>query len=284
MSQDLVSLYNELCREVAVEEERIGEMLDSDVYGVSGLLERPGRTWSSGMKSLRSEVVVPVYECYLGCELPREVYRSLVGFDAYINSLDDIIDTRDLDKQLKVELTANIAFSGMMAFIELDEMNSQIRKMTIKYLSELFQIPMVERKTIEQIQRTQDTQKIIEQSTKLYRYRARDIDWFSKLPAQKLDIKNQNKIIKDLRNYRAAELTIKDIKDIPRDLKDQTTTPIIEITKKHPQPEKTIQKIHKNLKNYSNSKYKKILKNKTPTQKIPQLLQKNKKHLKNHNN
>ena len=237
VKQELKEIYEELVEEVETEEDRIeDDLLDnSRSFGVNELLERPPNTWSSGKKSLRSEAVVPVYESFLDDELPREVKKSLVGFDAYINSLDDIIDTDELDEMEKVELTANTAFSGMMAFFNTDN-SSGVDEMTINYLSELFQIPMVEQRAINNMRDTDNKEEVLNAAANSYEYRSRDMDWFARLPKQEVGSENEN-IVEDLRDYRAIELLVKDLYDIPRDLEDNQVTPAMLIMSKFSQEE-----------------------------------------------
>lgn len=234
--EELKEIYEELIEEVEVEEDRIEDNIlgEEDSFGVNKLLERPPNTWSSGQKSLRSEAVVPVYEEFLDRELPKSIKKSLVGFDAYINSLDDIIDTGDLDEMEKVELTANTAFSGMMAFLNTTENNAKVNGMTVKYLSELFQIPMVEQEAINDIRETDNESEVLDAAVRSYEYRSRDMDWFAKLPMKELGFDDED-IVNDLRDYRAVELLVKDLYDIPRDLEDGQITPAMLIMSKFSQ-------------------------------------------------
>lgn len=205
---------------------------DKEVTGVSKLLERPPETWENDQKSLRTAPSVFVYE-ESGQEVDESTRELLTGLDASINVLDDIIDTKDLGKRERVELTANAAFSGMLSFTNTpDEYRDEVQDMVTQYLTELFQIPMVEEEEIDNIREAETVDDAIEPSRASYSYRSRDIDAFAQIPSLFNNQDYPNQITEDLQNFRAKELVIKDIHDISRDLQDDDITPVIELMNK----------------------------------------------------
>jgi hypothetical protein len=227
-------LYEELIEDVAERERDLQENDPAieEVTGVSSLLERPPETWENEQKSLRTAPSVFVYE-QTGHEVDEQTKELLTGLDASINVLDDIIDTKDLGKRERVELTANAAFSGMMSFSNTpDEYRDEVQDMVTQYLTELFQIPMVEQEEIGKIRGAEDVNEAVGPSKDSYSYRARDIDAFARIPSLFNDKEYPNSLTEDLRSFRAKELIIKDIHDVARDLEDNDITPVIELMNK----------------------------------------------------
>ena len=234
MTKSPDEIYNELVEDVREREQELQEndLSDREVTGVSRLLERPPETWENDKKSLRTAPSVFVYE-ESGHEVDEQTRELLTGLDASINVLDDIIDTQDLGKREKVQLTANAAFSGMLSFTNTPyEYRNEVQDVVTQYLTELFQIPMVEEEEIDNIRHAETVDGTIEPSRTSYSYRARDIDAFAQIPSLLNDKEYPNQLTEDLQNFRAKELIIKDVHDVTRDLQDNDITPIIELMNK----------------------------------------------------
>ena len=234
MTKSPDEIYEDLVQDVREREQELQEndLADREVAGVSKLLERPPRTWENDQKSLRTAPSVFVYE-EEGMEVDEPTRELLTGLDASINVLDDIIDTQDLGKKERVELTANAAFSGMMSFTNTpDEYRGEVQDLVTQYLTELFQIPMVEEEEIENIKQAETVDGAIEPSRSSYSYRARDIDAFAQIPSLFNEKEYPNQLTEDLQSFRAKELIIKDVYDVARDLEDGDITPVIELMNK----------------------------------------------------
>ena len=234
MTKNPSEIYGELVKDVERREKDLQEndQAIDDVTGVSRLLKRPPETWENDQKSLRTAPSVFVYE-EAGHQVDESTRELLTGLDASINVLDDIIDSKDLGKRERVELTANAAFSGMMSFSNTpDEYRDEVQDMVTQYLTELFQIPMIEEEEIGNIRQAEDVNDAIEPSRESYSYRARDIDAFARIPSLFNDKEYPNSLTQDLRSFRARELIIKDIHDVARDLNDNDITPVIELMNK----------------------------------------------------
>jgi len=234
MTKGPSEIYDELVKDVERREKDLQEndQAIDEVTGVSRLLKRPPETWENDQKSLRTAPSVFVYE-EAGHQVDKSTRELLTGLDASINVLDDIIDSKDLGKRERVELTANAAFSGMMSFSNTpDEYRDEVQDMVTQYLTELFQIPMIEEEEIGKIRQAEDVNDAIEPSRESYSYRARDIDAFARIPSLFNDKEYPNSLTEDLRSFRARELIIKDIHDVARDLNDNDITPVIELMNK----------------------------------------------------
>lgn len=234
MTKSPNEIYTELVEDVRQREQELQEndLSDREVTGVSRLLERPPETWENDQKSLRTAPSVFVYE-ESGHDVDESTRELLTGLDASINVLDDIIDTQDLGKREKVQLTANAAFSGMLSFTNTpDEYRDEVQDVVTQYLTELFQIPMVEEEEIDNIRQSESVEGAIEPSRTSYSYRARDIDAFAQIPSLLNDKEYPNQLTQDLQSFRAKELIIKDVHDVARDLQDNDITPIIELMNK----------------------------------------------------
>jgi hypothetical protein len=230
MTKSPEEIYGELVEDVREREQELQENdLETEAAGVAGLLERPVETWEDNEKSLRTAPVIVAYE-ESGHGVQQSAREMLTGLDASINVLDDIIDTQDLGKQEKVELTANAAFSGMLAFGSTPEQyQDEVRGVVTQYLTELFQIPMVEERELGRVRGSDSVEDALDPSCSSYGYRARDIDAFSQIPSVMNGIEYPNSLTEDLRSFRAKELVLKDVHDVPRDLEDGDITPVIEI-------------------------------------------------------
>jgi len=107
--------------------------------------------------------------------------------------------------------------------------------MTVQYLTDLFQIPIVEQNAVETIQTATDHEKAVNAAHRCYAYRARDIDAFARIPAHiyNPDEPTTEQLISDLHTYRARQLLFKDIRDVERGLHDDPT-PVIAFMEQAP--------------------------------------------------
>lgn len=239
--EEIRAIYNRFVEDVERREEKLEHDIPEldECIGVSDMLLRPPKTWEEGDKSLRTLPVLDAYREEIE-GVSKETKELLVGLDANINVLDDIIDTRTLEKHEKVELTANTAFSALLAYRNVPEEHAEeFSQMALQYLTELFQIPLVERETIETIESTEDRKEVIEAAKRAYSYRARDIDVFAKAPAllNNLSTTDEERISEDLRTFRAKQLVVKDVHDVERDLEDRDITPVIKIMESYEESE-----------------------------------------------
>lgn len=230
LERDLRQKYEELCTEIGDRERALVEDVPGNsVFGLEETLQRTVRRWQNGTKSFRALPVAEAYEAYLNDDLSDGIKRALVGLDANINILDDIIDTTDLGTEEKVAMTANAAFSSVLAFGSIPHDHQQAMvEASYQYLTELFQIPHVEQYTHHQLEATEAPDEALDTIIDSYAYRARDINGFAHIPATQYNIPEADaaRIQHDLKTYRAHQLVFKDLHDVERDLRDDDPTPI----------------------------------------------------------
>lgn len=239
---DLENLYNDLVNDVRNHEQNVKEYLPSNsISEVHEFLTRPPRTWKSGVKSLRTLAVVNAYEAHLGVPISDELKKSLLGLDANINALDDIIDTQNPEKEEKVEMTAVAAFTPSLFWQNIPTGYQQnVGNYIIQYLTELFQIPKVEAEALQTIREAETKEQARIAARRTYNYRARDINAMAEITGlihkDSLSQKERERVISDLHTYRARGLLRKDIKDVERDLDDGDFTPVLAFMKKYDNP------------------------------------------------
>lgn len=229
--EEIQAIYTEVADEIFADEESLrNEMPIDTTAGIAEHLTEVVDHWSDDHKSLRTTPTTNAYACELHDPPDASIQRVLVGLDAEVNVLDDIIDTKDLPTERRVALTANAAFASML----IAESAPQAHRETVatvlrEYFTALFQIPLVEERLFEKMRDATTPTARREATREIYEYRARDIDAFARIPAlvAGLDEQPKQRLLSDLRTYRAHRLLFKDIHDIPRDLEDDDTTPII---------------------------------------------------------
>lgn len=230
-SETLHAIYLELAEEVLEREDVLEDVLplssSADIASdLSGVVER----WSDARKSLRTYPTANVFSREIADSLDQSILKLLVGLDAQVNVLDDIIDTAALGTQRRVALTANAAFSSSLILEHAPPPHRQeIASVLREYFTSLFQIPLVEERLFETIRDTDEANTRRDAGVDIYTYRARDIDAFANILAIATDVGEQSKqrLLSDLRVYRARRLLYKDISDVPRDVADTDMTPII---------------------------------------------------------
>jgi len=208
-------------------------------YPVHKPMQQLAERWRTGEKSLWTLPVVNVYHRVLEETVPDAILRGLVGLDATISTLDDIIDTPHLSTAEKVDLCIIAAFANAYAFGQLPaEHQDDIVDTYLDYLTMLFQIPRVEHRLLKQF-RAADTKT--ERKTvghDFYRYRGKAITVFAELPALLLDLSEDvtRQVVSDLEQLRARQLIFKDLTDMERDVQDHDPTPILILLQHHDTP------------------------------------------------
>jgi len=229
--EELYAIYLEIADEIFADEESLQNSLPIDTTaGVSRYLSEVVDCWSDARKSLRTIPTANVYACELGDLPDQSILQTLVGLDAEVNVLDDIIDTEDLPTERRIALTANAAFASMLIAESVPTAHREaIATVLREYFTGLFQIPLVEARLLEQVRNAATTTAQREATREIYAYRARDIDAFARIPALVfgLDEQTKQRVISDLRTYRAHRLLYKDIHDVSRDLADDDMTPVV---------------------------------------------------------
>ncbi len=242
-----------------------------DELGTSGvwkILEEPLNKWKKNRKSLRTLPVVNVYNNVLDEKLSNSVVESLLCLDAWIGSMDDEIDTKNISKRDKIFNICNTAFSGGIGILNLPEGEKEgLRNLFFEYLTELFQIPNVEKKTLLAIKEAKSDVREVKFVRSFYSYRSIDIDLFAKIPGIVNDIDDKvfGTVVKDLEVFRARELILKDIVDVERDLKDEDFTALMVLMDKYDDFDKVIGEVEDVLNyfsysDFSRGKYRKVLK------------------------
>ncbi len=210
-------------------------VLGGEPYPVHESLEWPRNAWEDGRKSLRTVPVVETYEHYIQEELSQDVTRSLLSLDIYVDALDEIIDTQQLGTAEKIDLTANVAYAGVHAFTALENSNGAAVDELTHYFTDLFQIPLVEKRLCEAMYSAESEEDVLNAAIKSYGYRSRVMDAFAKLPAMAYDLDEEEyeRIRDDLRNSRARSLIYKDIHDVDWDLENNDITPVIVLMERY---------------------------------------------------
>lgn len=231
--REIRRIQSGLADDIAARERTLAQELPVDApANVPARLRALVDNWESGRKSLRTVPVCNVYAAHCGREVPASVKRSLTGLDATINVLDDIIDTRELEKETKIALTINAAFSGVMLVENCPaDAREDVSELLFDYYTSVFQIPLVERELLERMRSASFPAERRDAASSLYAYRARDIDAFARFPAvvMGVDEQTEQRLVDDLRAYRCRRLLFKDIADVERDLADEDRTPIIQL-------------------------------------------------------
>jgi hypothetical protein len=200
----------------------------SEPFPVHESLFDLSRQWDQGEKSLRSVPVVNLYQRVLGRPVPDDVVRALLGIDAHINALDDIIDTQTPTKEWKTGVAAVVSFSSAYAFEHVPaEVREQILDQYYDYLVELFQIPRLEREFMAQFRQASTDVARLDAATAFYSQRGTAMKIFANIPALVLDRDFSTNIAEDLSHLKSRQLLFKDLSDVERDLQDDDVTPVL---------------------------------------------------------
>ena len=225
------AIYLEIADEIFAHEETLRNSLPIDTTaGISTHLTEIVDRWDDGCKSLRTTPTANVYARECGDPPDPYILRVLVGLDAEVNVLDDIIDTKDLPTVRRVALTANAAFASLLIAESAPPAHREaIATVLREYFTSLFQIPLVESRLFEKMRDAATPTARRDAAWEIYAYRACDIDAFARIPGLVVGLDEQTKqrLLSDLRVYRARRLLYKDIRDVSRDLADDDMTPIV---------------------------------------------------------
>lgn len=246
---EIYRIYRDLIEDISIREEK-----HRDEIPIEGTAELPTHLddivndWETGRKSLRTVPVANVYAEEFERSLEESVLRTLTGLDATVNVLDDIIDSQSPTPESRVRLTVNAAFSSVLVAENLPTENrDQANDLLRQYFTALFQIPLVERRLFDEMKAVASDPEREAAAVKSYSYRARDIDIFARLPAISSGVEPdiEQRLVQDLRTYRARRLLFKDIYDVPRDLSDGDITPIIHVLRNGRSVDETVETIER---------------------------------------
>lgn len=235
--EEIQHIYRDLITDISTREK---ELRDTIPVGTTADLPAHLRStrndWVSGRKSLRTVPVSNAYARELGQPVENSVLRALSGLDVIVNVLDDVIDSQSLTADTRIRLTVNAAFASVFLAENLPtERQKEGGDLLRDYFTALFQIPLVEQQLFDEMGDADSDSGREAAGVQIYSYRARDIDAFARLPALVSEITPaaEQRLIDDLRTYRARRLLFKDIHDVPRDLSDDDMTPIIHLLRHH---------------------------------------------------
>jgi len=245
------------------------KILDCDVSKeeksvIYGILKEAGELWKEGekvklsdgkiierKKSSRTILVVNFMdEC--GKTTNESMLPISILIDAIVNAADESSDF-DYSKVPKEEIYKNnvrfgVSWSLLLSYVSehLEDfvMNEDLRGKVSKvfdgnivnYAVKLSLIPAVERKTYEEILKSEDVEEEIHSSLKNYLYRSHDIDIFSSIFIETSDVDDEEKSVlyETMRYLRALDILAKDLYDLEYDIERQDAyTPLVAIYKKH---------------------------------------------------
>lgn len=236
-SDEIWQIYGSLAEDVSAREEQLRQELPIETTAeIHSHLRSVVDDWETGRKSLRTVPVCAVYAQELGKPLEEQLKKSLVGLDASVNVLDDIIDTQELPPQARISLTVNAAFSAVLLAEHCpSDSSNEIRERLRDYFTALFQIPLVEQRLFASMTDADDRSQRHQAAKQIYAYRSRDIDAFADIAAvvTNTNTETEQRLRQDLRTYRARRLLFKDIRDVERDLRDEDMTPVIHLLEHH---------------------------------------------------
>lgn len=226
-------IYRNLAEDVREREQRVRADLPVETTAaVHEHLRGVVTDWETGRKSLRTVPACNAVARQTGRDPGRDALRLLAGLDASVNVLDDVIDTRDLDPETRVALTANAAFSATLLaeHCPSDDREAVVDRLR-EYFTALFQIPLVESRLLAEMAGATDDAGRTDAAERVYAYRARDIDAFARIATlvSGVDGDAERRLLGDLRTYRARRLLFKDIADVERDLADGDETPVVHL-------------------------------------------------------
>lgn len=227
---ELTAVLADLAEDVGERERRLTASLPTEaVAGVGDCFEEVRRDWVEGNRSMRTFPVLNAYH-RLGIPVSEELRTLLVALDVKVVTLDDIIDTRDLDHEQKVAASVRAAFSTLLEFETFPtEVVREFIDVQYEYWVALSQIPHVELQAMEAIEATEDADERVEVAREVYAYRARDVDAFVRLPGLVADVDDDllADLLRDLRSFRARYMLFEDFRHIHRDLTEGHYNPAI---------------------------------------------------------
>lgn len=177
--------------------------------------------WISGRKSLRTEIahnIIPEY--------PAEILKISLVIDSIINLLDDSLD--ELMEKPERALYVIELVRALALFNKLN-ISSEAKERIFEYFNKILVIAISEILYEEKIKMSDSFEKQVDYSIKCYDCKCLVMDIFVELPLIELHgCKNHVKEITRLaRIHRALYQIKKDFRDLERDLRNQTETPIV---------------------------------------------------------
>ncbi len=211
-----------------LEDVRISDSIPIDQF--KNMLERSSQNlmdkWSSGRKSLRTEIAFKILP-----EYPSAVLKTSLIIDAIIDSLDDNLDelmTKEERMLNIVELVRTTAIFNQLP------VSDAARKKALEYFNKLLCIGISEILYKEKIKMLVDFKQQLHNSIKCYDCKSLVMDIFFELPLIELygDDKNIKNIVSLARVHRAVCLIKKDFQDLEHDSENQTETPLVILSEK----------------------------------------------------
>lgn len=225
-----IEAYKALISEL--DEENISVPLEEKV-SAENILKKTVEDWKNSRKTLRTIPTLELLEEKFSKEIDEKLVKALTALDLQINTLDDIVDTKDPEKEERIKMATQAAYSPLLLQQNLDEKEEIIQTLS-RYYYQTLQTTKIEGKKLEELKRAGKDQKIIEAAEQSYQYRARDIEIFGEVVGSYLELEEEKKgeLIAELKDLRAIEILWKDLRDIERDIQDEDPTPIIVLMEK----------------------------------------------------
>lgn len=227
----LASVFTEFAEDIEVLETRLAEEVPGgSPQGIYRSLERVRDGLQSGERTMRAHSSINVCARVSDTPIGADLMRALVALDAKVNAVDDVIDTRRLDRRQKTHLMTVVGFSDLLLIENLPVQHvSEVAKIQRRYSVELAQIPIVEHRLLERLRSATSREERLDATITIYSYRARDIRAFAEIPAvvSKLDPMVVDRVVDDLLTFRARYLLFEDFRHVERDLGDGYENPIM---------------------------------------------------------
>ncbi|MFC7044201.1 hypothetical protein ACFQH6_01175 [Halobacteriaceae archaeon GCM10025711] len=228
---ELRATFARFVDEVAARESALADGWDhGSPQGLRDCLERVDADWHTGTRTLRTLPVVNVLERRFGVGVDEDVRAVLLGLDATVNALDDVIDAGSLDTGRAVCLTAVVAFANVLELEHVPaEHAAAVADVEYDYWVELAQIPLVERRSMAAIRAADDRAALLDAARTVYGYRARDVHAFVDVPAVVYDLPAAvvARLRRDLHAFRARYLLFEDLRHVDRDRVEGHANPAV---------------------------------------------------------
>ncbi len=228
---DVKGVYSQLAAEVGRREADLLEDLPvDDAHGLDACIEGVTETWVSGARTIRTVPALNALAVHLDRPISEDVVRILAGLDAKVNALDDLIDTERLSTREKVDHCVITAFSSVFSLTHCpaDHVES-LRAIEYGYFTEISQIPRIEHAMLERIRTAETDEERLDAMLGSYRYRARDIKAFGRIPATIYDVDkgSTDELLAALQAFRARFLLFEDFRHIERNLREGHESPVL---------------------------------------------------------
>lgn len=214
----------------AVEDELADEIPGGPPQGIHRSLERVGHELASGARTMRTHPAINAVARVTDEPVRAGLLRAMMALDAKVNAVDDVIDTRTLDREERTHLMTVIGFSDLSMLEELPpEHVAEVARILRRYSVELAQIPVVEHRLRARLRTATTRQDRLEGATAIYGYRARDMKAFAEIPAVVAGVSPRvvDRLVADLCAFRARFLLFEDFRHVERDLAADHESPIM---------------------------------------------------------